>query len=144
MAVHAALISSPSLRANSLVLGTVPTLGFDVAQFINKYQVRHYTDLDLSSWPHQMLSEGCEVMKVDLNYLPKKPLKVERKSTNLVLCFSSVIHVHFGALLQVERRVSVEVKTGGTAVGIAYWFTLHMYGDISISTYQPEVVSHYT
>ena len=35
----------------------------------------------------------------------------------------------------------MEVKTGGTAVGIAYWFTLHMYGDISISTYQPGLVS---
>lgn len=76
MTVHAALISSPALRANSLVLGTVPTLGFDVARFINKYQVSHYTDLDLSSWPHQVLTESCEVMNVDLNSLPKKPLKV--------------------------------------------------------------------
>ena len=35
----------------------------------------------------------------------------------------------------------MKVKTGGTAVGIAYWFTLHMYGGITISTYQPEAVS---
>ena len=83
MTVHAALVSSPALRANSLVLGTVPTLGFDVAQFINKYQVSHYTDLDLSSWPHQMLTEGCEVMSVDLNSLPKKPLKVGKIETTL-------------------------------------------------------------
>ena len=79
MTVHAALISSPALRANSLVLGTVPTLGFDVARFINKYQVSHYTDLELSSWPHQMLTESCDVMNVDLNSLPNKPLKVGRK-----------------------------------------------------------------
>ena len=37
--------------------------------------------------------------------------------------------------------MSVKAKTGGTAVGIAYWFTLHMYGGITISTYQPEAVS---
>ena len=76
MTIHATLISSPALRANSLVLGTVPTLGFDVAQFINKYQVSHYTDLDLSSCPHQALTESREIMKVDLNTLPKKSLKV--------------------------------------------------------------------
>ena len=35
----------------------------------------------------------------------------------------------------------MKVKTDGTAVGVAYWFTLHMYGGITISTYQPEAVS---
>ena len=90
MTVHAALISSPALRANSLVLGTVPTLGFDVARFINKYQVSHYTDLDLSSWPHQMLTESCEVLSVDLNSLPKKPLKVGEKSNKRTLPLNTV------------------------------------------------------
>ena len=77
--VCAAIISSPALRANSLVLGTVPTLGFDIARFINSYQVTHFTDLDLSSWPHQMLSETHEVMTVNLNSLTKKALKVCRR-----------------------------------------------------------------
>ena len=83
MTVHAALISSPALRANSVVLGTVPTLGFDIAQFINKYQVTHYTDLDLSTWPHQMLTDSHEVMTLDLNSLPKKPLKVYMQQNQL-------------------------------------------------------------
>ena len=87
MTIHAALISSPALRANSLVLGTVPTLGFDVARFINKYQVSHYTDLDLSCWPHQTLTESCDVMKVYLNSHPKKPLKVERKKEHYQTVF---------------------------------------------------------
>lgn len=90
MTVHAALISSPALRANSLVLGTVPTLGFDVARFINKYQVSHYTDLDLSSWPHQMLTESCEVLSMDLNSLPKKPLKVGEKINKRTLPLNTV------------------------------------------------------
>ena len=42
--------------------------------------------------------------------------------------------------LQMESRVPVRVKTGGTAVGVAYWFTLQLYGEIAISTYQPEKV----
>ena len=37
--VHAVCIASPALRAHCSVLGTVPTLGFDIAQFINKLQV---------------------------------------------------------------------------------------------------------
>ena len=38
--IHVVGVASPALRAHSCVLGTIPTLGFDVAQFINKYQVR--------------------------------------------------------------------------------------------------------
>ena len=41
-------------------------------------------------------------------------------------------------IIQIEKKVSVKVETDGTAVGVAYWFTLHMYGGITISTYQPE------
>lgn len=44
-------------------------------------------------------------------------------------------------LYQIERRVTMEVKSEGTAVGVAYWFTLHLYGDITIATYQPMEVS---
>lgn len=35
----------------------------------------------------------------------------------------------------------MEVKSEGTAVGVAYWFTLHLYRDITIATYQPMEVS---
>ena len=38
--IHVMGVSSPDLRAHSCVLGCIPTLGFDIAQFINKYQVR--------------------------------------------------------------------------------------------------------
>lgn len=53
---------------------------------------------------------------------------------------SFVYRTFIASVFQTERKVAVEVKTGGTAVGIAYWFTLHLYGDITISTYQPEIV----
>ena len=38
--VHSVAVSSPSLRAQTTVLGSVPTLGLDIARFINKYQVQ--------------------------------------------------------------------------------------------------------
>ncbi len=34
-------VASPEMRAQSCVLGTVPTLGFDIARHINRYQVGH-------------------------------------------------------------------------------------------------------
>ena len=37
--IWAVCVSSPELRANSQVLGSVPTLGLDIARFINEYQV---------------------------------------------------------------------------------------------------------
>ncbi len=55
------LISSPALRACSSVLGTLPTLGFDVACSMNHYQVSHYTDLDLTSVLYTRLSDDTHV-----------------------------------------------------------------------------------
>ena len=35
-------VASPEMRARSCVLGTVPTLGLDIARHINRYQVGVY------------------------------------------------------------------------------------------------------
>ena len=32
-------VASPEMRARSCVLGSVPTLGFNIAKHVNKYQV---------------------------------------------------------------------------------------------------------
>ena len=40
--VVAVLISSPALQAHSCVLGSVPTLGFDIARTVNKHQVNYH------------------------------------------------------------------------------------------------------
>ena len=61
VSVYLVLLLSPCLRAWSAVLGTLPTLGFDVACHINKYQVTHYTDLDLTSVPHQTISDHTHI-----------------------------------------------------------------------------------
>ena len=43
ISLHAVAISSPTLRGHTSVLGSVPTLGLDIARFINQYQVRRDT-----------------------------------------------------------------------------------------------------
>lgn len=76
VALKAVLISSPALRAQSCVLGTIPTLGFEVAPVINHYQVTHFVDVDLSAYPLQLLSLEVKLMEVDLIAITKEPLKV--------------------------------------------------------------------
>ena len=71
----AVLVSSPDLRAQSSVLGKVPTLGLEVAPVVNRYQVTHFVDVDLSVYPVQLLSAEVCLMEVNLNALPKEPLK---------------------------------------------------------------------
>ena len=41
-------VASPALRAHSCVLGSVPTLGMDIARFINPYQVSYTTYSELA------------------------------------------------------------------------------------------------
>ena len=55
VSVQAMAIASPSLRALTSVLGTVPTLGLDVARFMNQYQV-----------PRQTLSCSCSTFFIHL------------------------------------------------------------------------------
>lgn len=75
--IEAALVLSPTLRAQSSVLGTVPTLGFEIAPFINQYQVSHFVDLDLSTYPLQFLSNYTQLLTVDLDTLTSDSLKVK-------------------------------------------------------------------
>lgn len=41
-------VASPALRSQSCVLGSVPTLGLDVARFLNRYQVKTKQLLNMS------------------------------------------------------------------------------------------------
>lgn len=74
--LKAALISSPALRAQSSVLGTIPTLGLEVAPVINHYQVTHFVDADFSAYQLQLLSSEVLLMDINLNSLTTQSLKV--------------------------------------------------------------------
>lgn len=51
-------VASPTLRAHSCVLGSVPTLGLDIARFINPYQVVKYS-----------LGEGLNIHVCNISYI---------------------------------------------------------------------------
>ena len=70
ISVYLVLLSSPYLRAWSAVLGTLPTLGFDVACHMNKYQVTHYTDLDLTSVSHEAISDHTHICTLNPREAP--------------------------------------------------------------------------
>ena len=92
LTVHAAVISSPTLRAQSSVLGSIPTLGFDIAHFINHYQVTHYTDVDLCTFPHQALTSSFELMHINLSTHSKTVYQVHTHThTHTHTC----MYVHF-------------------------------------------------
>ena len=79
LCLEAVLVSSPCLRAESCVLGTVPTLGLEIAPFLNHYQVTHSVDQDLSTCPMHFLSRCTPLLTVDLNSLTRDPLRVRRE-----------------------------------------------------------------
>ena len=76
LVVMAMLVSSPSMRAHCSVLGSVPTLGAEVAPVINMYQISHFVDVDVGQHQMQLLAEPFQIMHIDLNKLRKKDLKV--------------------------------------------------------------------
>ncbi|KAL5493356.1 hypothetical protein EMCRGX_G014525 [Ephydatia muelleri] len=107
--LYAVCISSPALKAQSCVLGTIPTLGFDIASFINRYQVSHFVDVDLSTLPHEKLSNTFELLTINFGTLSIKPL-------------------------QAEAEMCVTMETSGAITGVAYWFELALGDNQTIST----------
>ena len=76
LVVMAMLVSSPSMRAQCSVMGTVPTLGLNIAPVINNYQISHFVDIDVGQHSMQLLSEPFQIMHINLNTLKKEDLKV--------------------------------------------------------------------
>ncbi len=84
LVVMVMLVSSPSMRAHCSVLGTVPTLGLDIAPVINTYQISHYVDIDVGQHPMQLLSEPFQLMKINLSTLRKRDLQVSDHTVDFV------------------------------------------------------------
>ena len=81
LVVEAVLVSSPSMRAHCSVLGSVPTLGLNIAPVINAYQIAHFVDIDVGQHPVQLLSEPFQIMHINLNELRKNGLQVRCQSS---------------------------------------------------------------
>ncbi|NWI92764.1 ANM9 methyltransferase, partial [Pitta sordida] len=105
--VYGMLVESESLLLESAVQGTEPTLGFNIAPFINQFKVPVRVYLDLSALPCVPLSEAAELLRLDL--------------MNPLLNSSS-------------REVKVQICKSGRVTAIPFWYHIHLDEDHSLNT----------
>ncbi|PKK28855.1 hypothetical protein A306_00000099 [Columba livia] len=105
--VYGMLVESESLLLESAVQGTEPTLGFNIAPFINQFKVPVRVYLDLSTLPCLPLSKPAELLRLDL--------------MNPLLNSSS-------------REVKVQICKSGKVTAIPFWYHIHLDEDLSLDT----------
>nr|XP_025962132.1 protein arginine N-methyltransferase 9 isoform X1 [Dromaius novaehollandiae]XP_025962133.1 protein arginine N-methyltransferase 9 isoform X1 [Dromaius novaehollandiae]XP_025962134.1 protein arginine N-methyltransferase 9 isoform X1 [Dromaius novaehollandiae] len=105
--MYGMLVESQSLLLESAVQGTEPTLGFNIAPFINQFKVPVRVYLDLSTLPCLPLSKPAELLRLDL--------------MNPLLNSSS-------------REVKVQICKSGQVTAIPFWYHIHLDEDLSLNT----------
>ncbi|XP_030804086.1 protein arginine N-methyltransferase 9 isoform X2 [Camarhynchus parvulus] len=105
--VYGVLVESESLLLESAVQGTEPTLGFNIAPFINQFKVPVRVYLDLSTLPCVPLSKPAELLRLDL----MSPL-----------------------LNSPSREVKVQICKSGQVTAIPFWYHIHLDEDHSLDT----------
>ncbi|CAL9699982.1 unnamed protein product [Knipowitschia caucasica] len=105
--VHGMLVESDMLLLESAVQGKEPTLGFNIAPFINQFTVPVHVFLDFSTLDCRHLSEAAELFVLDL------------MDTNANYT---------------TRQVKVKVTSAGRVTAIPFWYDIYLYEDISVST----------
>lgn len=109
-------IESPFLFANCRILNKDSTLGLNIGQFVNEFQVTTQIDLDLTTLPFTALTDHVNLFSV--NFME------DFVDDNKLL---SMLETHC------QKKIKV-VKTGKIQA-IPYWFTMHMGNVRSLSTY---------
>ncbi|NWS36567.1 ANM9 methyltransferase, partial [Polioptila caerulea] len=105
--VYGMLVESESLLLESAVQGTEPTLGFNIAPFINQFKVPVRVYLDLSTLPCVPLSKPAEFLRLDLmNPLLNSP----------------------------SREVKIQICKSGRVTAIPFWYHIHLDEDHSLNT----------
>ncbi|XP_065830120.1 protein arginine N-methyltransferase 9-like isoform X2 [Oscarella lobularis] len=89
LTIFGTCLASPALRANSQVLGSIPTLGFDIARFVNEYQVTLQIDLDLTTLPHAVVTKPIPFISVDFLFDYKSPHWDHYKEEKIVTAMQS-------------------------------------------------------
>ncbi|ETE63961.1 putative protein arginine N-methyltransferase 10, partial [Ophiophagus hannah] len=105
--IYGMLVEANLLLLESAVQGTDPTLGFNIAPFINQFKVPIRIFLDLSTLPYIPLSNSVELLRVDL--------------MNPYLNNSST-------------EVEVEICKSGQVTGIPFWYHVYLDNDIVLDT----------
>ncbi|XP_052403016.1 protein arginine N-methyltransferase 9 [Carassius gibelio] len=109
--IHGMLVESDTLLRESAVQGTEPTLGFNIAPFINQFTVPVHVFLDLSTLECTHLSEAVELFALDL--------------------MNSTVNY-------TDREVKVRVKTSGKVTAVAFWYQIHLDSEQSVSTFSED------
>ncbi|KAM4751471.1 protein arginine N-methyltransferase 9 [Anableps anableps] len=105
--VYGMLVESDTLLLESAVQGREPTLGFNIAPFINQFTVPVHVFLDFSTLECRHLSEAVELFVLNLM----------DTNTNYT-----------------EREVKVQAISGGRVTAIPFWYQIHLDQDVSVST----------
>ncbi|XP_076004022.1 protein arginine N-methyltransferase 9 [Genypterus blacodes] len=105
--VHGMLVESDTLLLESAVQGQEPTLGFNIAPFINQFTVPVHVFLDFSTLECRHLSESVELFVLDL------------MDTNANY---------------VNREIKVQATCAGRLTAIPFWYHIYLDQDISVST----------
>ncbi|XP_074807068.1 protein arginine N-methyltransferase 9 isoform X2 [Natator depressus] len=105
--MYGMLVESQSLVLESAVQGTEPTLGFNIAPFINQFKVPVRVFLDLATLPCVPLSKPAELLRLDL-------MNPYLNSSN--------------------REIKVQVCKSGQVTAIPFWYHIHLDEDIYLDT----------
>lgn len=108
-------IESPFLFANCRIVSQDNTLGLNIAQFINEFQVTTQIDVDLTTLPFSAITDHVELFS--LNFME------QFDDENKVL-----------SLLETHSQQRIKVTNSGRIHAIPYWFMLHLDNHRSLST----------
>ena len=114
--LHFMCIESPFLFANCCIVSQDNTLGLNIGQFVNAFQVTTQIDLDLTTLPFTALTD--HVKAFSLNFME------EVDTDHKVL-----------SMLETHSEQKVKVVKSGRIQAIPYWFVLHVDSRHSLSTY---------
>nr|XP_020447432.1 putative protein arginine N-methyltransferase 9 [Monopterus albus] len=105
--VYGMLVESDTLLLESAVQGQEPTLGFNIAPFINQFTVPVHVFLDFSTLECSHLSESVELFVLDL----------------------MDANVNY-----TTRDVKVQATSAGRITAIPFWYHIYLDQEISVST----------
>ncbi|XP_076829933.1 protein arginine N-methyltransferase 9 isoform X2 [Brachyhypopomus gauderio] len=106
--VHGLLVESDALLQESAVQGVAPTLGFNIAPFINHFTVPVHVFLDLNTLVCSHLSEPVELFD---------------------------LHLMDSTANYTSRSTRVRVSAPGRVTAIPFWYQIYLDTDTSVSTF---------
>ncbi|XP_066535623.1 protein arginine N-methyltransferase 9 [Hoplias malabaricus] len=109
--IHGLLVESDTLLQESAVQGTEPTLGFNIAPFINQFTVPVHVFLDLSTLECTHLSDPVELFTLDL------------MNTNANYT---------------SRDVRLRVTAPGRVTAIPFWYQIYLDAELTVSTFSQD------